>query len=126
MGAGVSRVLVWVAVGGLGGVGACARVLLDVEVNRRLARPFPFGTMAVNVAGSFALGVLAGADVTGDARLLAATATLGSFTTFSTWMLESVQLGRLHRTPAVWANLGISLLGGFAALLLGHLLGGAF
>jgi CrcB protein len=86
------KLIVWIGVGGLGGVGACARVLLDVEVNRRLRRPFPVGTMAVNLSGAFALGVLAGAHVTGDAYMLAATATLGSFTTFSTWMVQSERL----------------------------------
>lgn len=120
------KLIAWVAVGGLGGVGACVRVLLDVEVNRRLRRPFPFGTMAVNLSGAFALGLLAGAGVTGDAHLLAATATLGSFTTFSTWMLESDRLGRLDRMPAAWANLAMSLLGGLGAVALGRVIGGAF
>ena len=120
----MSTAVVWVAVGGLGGVGACARVALDREVNGRLRRPFPFGTMAVNVSGSFALGLLAGAHVTGDAYLLAATATLGSFTTFSTWMLETARLGALHRSRAAWVNVAVSLLAGLAAVALGRLVGG--
>jgi CrcB protein len=122
----MGRVIVWAAVGGLGGLAACARVLLDVETNRWLGRPFPFGTMAVNLSGAFALGVLVGADVAGDALLLAGTATLGSYTTFSTWMLESDRLLRLHRTPAAWCNLALSLLAGVGAVALGRVLGGIF
>ena len=121
----MGTVILWAAVGGLGGAGACARVWLDVEVNRRLRRPFPFGTMAVNLSGAFALGLLAGAHLAGDAELLAATATLGSYTTFSTWMLESERLGQLHKTPSVWLNIAASLLAGLGAVALGHLLGGA-
>ena len=120
----MGRVIVWAAVGGLGGVGACARVWLDVAVNRRLRHPFPFGTMAVNISGALALGVLSGARVAGDAELLAATATIGSYTTFSTWMLESERLGQLRKTPAAWCNVVASLLAGLGALALGRLLGG--
>jgi CrcB protein len=122
----MTRVLVWTAVGGLGGVGACARVLLDLAVNRRLRWAFPFGTMAVNVSGAFALGALTVAGVGGDAWLLAGTATLGSFTTFSTWMLETERLGQLRRTPAAWCNLGVSLAAGLGAAELGRLLGAMF
>lgn len=120
----MTRVLVWTAVGALGGAGACARVWLDVAVNRRLRWAFPFGTMAVNLSGAVALGVLAGAGVAGDAHLLLATAVLGSYTTFSTWMLESERLGQLHQTPAVWCNIGLSLAAGLGAVALGRVVGG--
>ena len=120
----MTRALVWAAVGGLGGVGACARVWLDVEVSRRLRWAFPLGTMAVNVSGAFVLGVLAGAGVAGDAELIAGTAVLGSFTTFSTWMLESERLGQLERARLAWCNVGVSLAAGLAAVALGRALGG--
>ncbi len=61
-------------------------------MQRRTASAFPFGTLAVNVLGSLVLGVLHGAGVTGDAMLLAGTALLGSFTTFSAWMAETESL----------------------------------
>ncbi len=88
----MSGVLVWVAVALLGGVGAVARVVGAGEVATRLGRALPVGTFAVNVSGALVLGVLAGAHVAGDAYLLAGTATLGSYTTFSGWMNDSAQL----------------------------------
>jgi CrcB protein len=68
---------VWIGVALLGGAGAVAR---DV-VERRV------GLLVVNVAGSAALGALAG--VTGDVRTLAGLGFLGSFTSFSGWALRS-------------------------------------
>lgn len=117
--------IVWAGVAALGGAGACARVLLDVAVTGRLRRTFPFGTAAVNLSGAFALGVLTGAHVTGDAHLLAGTAVLGSYTTFSTWMLESDRLGRSDRSAAS-LNLALGVFGGIGAAVVGRALGGAF
>ena len=54
---------------------------------------FPWGTLAVNISGAFALGLVAGLALHGDALLLAGTSLLGSYTTFSTWMLETYRLG---------------------------------
>ena len=82
------------AVGVVGGLGAMARFLLDGAVTGRVRARFPWGTLAVNLSGAFLLGVLAGADVGGDAYRIAGTGFLGAFTTFSTWMLESHRLGR--------------------------------
>jgi CrcB protein len=108
--------MVWVAVAVLGGVGAIARFLLDAAVSERAGRELPVGTLAVNVTGAFALGVL------GPGHLLAGTALLGSYTTFSTWMLESHRLGEDGRTRALLGNLAISLALGLAAAALGRAL----
>ena len=81
---------VWLGVGLLGGIGALGRFLLDAAVSLRLGRRFPVGTLVVNVSDAFLLGLLAGLGVGGRAILLVGTATLGSYTTFSTWMLGSV------------------------------------
>ena len=85
--------LVVVGVGLLGGAGAVARFLLDGAVASRAASAFPWGTLAVNLSGSLALGILHGAGMSGDALRLFATGLLGAYTTFSTWMLESHRLG---------------------------------
>jgi fluoride exporter len=112
---------VWAGIGVLGGLGACARVLLGGAVDRRARRAeyFPWGTLAVNVLGAFALGVLAGAGLGRDAYALAATGFLGGFTTFSTWVVDSrLLVGR----PAV-ANLAVSLVLGLLAVWAGRELG---
>jgi CrcB protein len=118
-------VLVWVGVGVLGGVGALMRFFVDAAVSERLGAALPWGTFVVNVSGSFALGVLAGASVEGDALMLAGTATLGSYTTFSTWMFESHRLGEQGQRGALALNLGASLAAGVAATALGRVLGRA-
>src|SRR2546423_469517 len=78
-------------------------------VAQRAGRALPFGTFAVNLSGALVLGVLAGAAVRGHALLLAGTATIGSYTTFSTWMLESQRLGEDGERGALALNLAASL-----------------
>jgi CrcB protein len=118
-------VLVWFGVAVLGGVGALARFRLDGLVQLRTAGEFPLGTLAVNIVGSFCLGLLTGAGVSGDGMLLAGTATLGSFTTFSTWMLETERLAEDGEDRLALANVGVSLVGGIAAAVVGWVVGGA-
>jgi CrcB protein len=114
--------LVWVGVALLGGAGAVARFTLDGAVSARAGDAFPWGTLAVNVSGAFLLGVLSGNGVGGDALLLAGTGLLGSYTTFSTWMLESHRLGEDGEPMRMWLNLAVSLLAGLAAAALGRAL----
>jgi CrcB protein len=117
--------LVWIGVGAIGGVGALARFMLDGAVSARIGSQLPLGTFVVNMTGAFVLGVLAGAAVGGDALLLAGVGLLGSYTTFSTWILESHRLGEQGRLSGLAANLAVSLLVGLGAAALGRLLGGA-
>jgi CrcB protein len=116
----------WVLVGLLGGTGSIARFMVDGFVGERLAAgEFPWGTFVVNLTGAVALGVLVGAAVTGNALVLAGTATLGSYTTLSTWMLETHRLGQDGELMVAGANLLGSLLAGFAAVAVGHAIGAA-
>jgi len=113
----------WIAVVLLGGVGASARFVVDWLVSLRLGFHFPYGILIVNLSGAFLLGLLAGAAVDGNARLLAGTATLGSYTTFSTWMLESSELGQRGERRTAAVNIIGSLVLGLGAAALGHALG---
>jgi fluoride exporter len=108
-------VLVWCGVGLLGGAGAILRFRLDAVVQLRVRGEFPLGTLTVNVLGSFALGVLTGVGVGGDPLLLAGTGLLGSFTTFSTWMLESERLVEDGEDRVALLNVVLSLAAGVAA-----------
>ena len=114
-----------IAVGLVGGLGAISRFLLDGAVGRRLGRELPFGTLAVNLTGAFALGVLAGAALSDDAYRIAGTGFVGAYTTFSTWMLESHRLAEDGRFKAAALNLGVSLALGLAVAWLGRELGAA-
>lgn len=115
----------WIAVAVLGGLGSIARFVLDRALIARLGSGFPFGTLAVNVSGAFLLGLLVGASLRGDAYLLAGTAVLGSYTTFSAWMLESHRLGEDGERAGLLANIVLSAVIGLGAVALGRLIGGA-
>jgi fluoride exporter len=120
----MSFVLLWLAVGVLGGLGALARFLLDARVSAATGAQFPLGTLLVNISGALVLGMLVGIALSGDAYLLAGTAVIGSYTTFSTWMLESHRLAEDGRRWLLTANVVLSLLLGVGAAALGRLLGG--
>ena len=114
---------VWVAVGALGGAGATARFVLDAAITQRLRRGFPLGTLAVNASGALALGLLTGLAASGDTLLLAGTATLGSYTTFSTWVLETHRLAEEGAFARAALNVTLSLGLGIGAALLGRAIG---
>jgi CrcB protein len=115
----------WLAVGGIGGVGALLRFLTDKAIGSRVGGEFPWGTFAVNISGSFILGILVGVALTGSALLLAGTATIGSYTTFSTWMLETHRLGQDDDRRPLVLNVVASLVVGLGAAELGRIIGGA-
>jgi CrcB protein len=115
----------WIAVGLLGGLAAAARFVIDAEVSARAQGPLPLGILVVNVSGAFVLGLVAGATLHGEALVVVAGGGIGSFTTFSTWILDSHRLAAAGLERIAWVNLGLSLLAGFAAVALGHWLGGA-
>jgi CrcB protein len=113
-----------IAIGLVGGVGAISRFLLDGAVASRVGRDFPYGTLAVNLLGSFILGGVVGATVRGDAYDVAGTGLLGSFTTFSTWALESHRLGEDGQLRLGALNFAVSLILGMTAAWAGRHLGG--
>jgi CrcB protein len=114
---------VWIGVLVCGGIGALARFLFDGIISTAVGRDLPFGTFAINISGAFALGLLAGLALRGDALTLAGTATLGSYTTFSTWMLESHRLREERQFAAALANTFVSLFVGLGAAALGRYIG---
>jgi len=113
-------VLLWASVLLIGGIGSVTRFLVDRAVARRAARPFPFGTLTVNITGAALLGFLGELALSRDAALLAGTAFVGAYTTFSTWMLETQRLGEERRKWAAIANIVVSVVLGVAAALLGR------
>jgi CrcB protein len=115
----------WVGVALLGGVGALARFGLDTVVSTRTGAEFPWGTLAVNASGAFVLGFVAGLVLHGEALVLVATGLIGSYTTFSTWMLETQRLAEDGEGRAALANLVVSVMLGLIAVALGRALGQA-
>ncbi len=118
-------VVVWVGVMLLGGAGAICRFLLDKAVTKRVGRPFPFGTLVVNLSGAWLLGFLGGIGLSAHLALLAGTGFVGSYTTFSTWMLETQRLGEERQVVSAFANIAVSVAFGLAAAWLGLWMGTA-
>jgi CrcB protein len=117
-------VVLWAGVVAIGGVGAVLRFLVDRAVSARAAGSFPYGTLAVNLSGALLLGVLSGLALSPQVALLAGTAFVGSYTTFSTWMLETQRLGEERQLRPAVANIVVSLVLGLAAAWLGLSIGG--
>lgn len=108
-GAGLVPLLLVAAGGALGSV---LRYLVSLWALAWLGAAFPWGTLAVNVLGSAAIGALAGLGVQGEMRLLLVTGMLGGFTTFSAFSLETGLLAERHAGLAalyVVASLGLGL-----------------
>jgi CrcB protein len=119
-------VLDWLGVAVLGGLGALVRFLFDGAVSARtVGTGFPTGTLAVNVTGAFLLGLVTGLALTGNLLVLAGAATLGSYTTFSTWMLETHRLREEAQFLPAAVNAVLSILAGLGAVALGRAIGGA-
>ena len=113
----------WIGVAVVGGLGALARFVVDGWIGARFGRELPLGTFAINVSGAFLLGLLDGLALRGDAMVVAGTATIGAYTTFSTWMFETHRLAEDGEFSAAALNVAASILVGFVAVVLGHLLG---
>ncbi|MGH3208550.1 MAG: fluoride efflux transporter CrcB [Trebonia sp.] len=113
----------WVAITLIGGVGSVLRFYVDGIVTSAIGRDFPYGTLAVNLSGAMILGLLTGLALSGDTSLLAGTAAVGSYTTFSTWILESQRLAEERQYRKVVLNIVVSLVLGVVAAELGRLIG---
>lgn len=117
-------VLAWTGVILLGGAGAVLRFLLDGAVTARTGGRFPFGTLAVNLSGAALLGLVTGLALSHDQAMLAGTAAIGSYTTFSTWMLETERLGEESGALPLAMNVVVSLTFGVLAAAAGRAIGG--
>jgi CrcB protein len=86
----------WLLVGVAGAVGAPLRYVVDTLVSDRVGGVFPLGTLAVNVSGSFGLGLLSGLVIyhglSRPPNLILGTGLIGAYTTFSTFSFETIAL----------------------------------
>jgi len=114
----VSTVLRRTALVALGGMlGTAARMGLGM-----LIPDAALGVLAANIVGALALGILTARLPAGDLRVLLGTGVLGGFTTYSSFMVDSVQLWDASPLLAV-GYIVVSLAGGLAAAGLGLVLG---
>ncbi len=113
----------WLAVAALGGAGALGRFLLDALISAGWSGRLPVGTLIVNASAALMLGLLTGLALSGQALLLGGAAALGSYSTFSTWMLETHRLSEEAALPAALINVLVSLAVGVGAAALGRTIG---
>jgi fluoride exporter len=109
----------WVLVGLAGAVGAPLRYVVDTLVSGRVEGAFPYGTLVVNISGSFALGLLSGLamyhGLPGTPKLIVGTGLVGAYTTFSTFSFETVALLEEGETRLAARNVAFSAVVGAAA-----------
>jgi CrcB protein len=103
-----------------GAVGALTRYLLGGYVQQQTRSDLPVGTFAVNMIGAFLLGLVVGLDNLVSTLTMTAAGFLGGFTTFSTWMFETVSLGVAPLRPRALLNLALTLIGGLAVAAAGY------
>jgi fluoride exporter len=111
-------------IGVAGALGAVSRHQLESFVNRHWGDVFPWGTFAVNLSGSFALGILIGIfarrlDVPLWLQAGATVGFLGAYTTFSTLSLQVYRSTATGHLPVALANAAGSLIAGTLALYAG-------
>lgn len=120
--------LVLVGVGGF--LGAVSRYLVDGWVSNLSGATFPFGTLLINVSGSFVLGVLFAlsierAVIPPAIRAPVLIGFIGAYTTFSTLTLETWRLVEDGSLAAAFGNLAGSMLLGMVAVVAGLAIGRA-
>lgn len=119
----------WVAVGGA--LGSVLRFWAANAVARRFGETLPWGTIVVNVSGSFLIGIIAGCAHPGNRlasdsfRQFFVVGLCGGYTTFSAFSLQTFDLARGGNWLAAGGNVLLSVVLCLVAVWLGHLLGAA-
>ncbi len=121
----------WLAVGAGGAIGAMARYAVGAASIRLLGPNFPWGTLAVNIVGSAAMGLFIAWLVAKEpqsslTRAFIATGVLGGFTTFSAFALDAVTLYRDKSLTIAGAYVAASVILSIGGLFAGLAAGKAF
>lgn len=105
-----------------GGAGAAARFVVDGSVRSLVGSRLPWGTLLINVTGSFALGALTGSHPSATVAAIVGIGLLGGFTTFSTASYETATLVLEHRRLAAMTYAIGTLATAVSAAALGYAL----
>ena len=115
----------WIGLGGA--LGSIVRAWLAITVARITGPQFPWGTILINVIGSFVIGFFGTLTASGsrftvpaDARSFVMIGICGGFTTFSSFSLQTLELARDGRMGQAFGNIGLSVILCLSAVALGH------
>jgi CrcB protein len=115
----------WIGLGGA--LGSIGRAWLAIAVARITGPQFPWGTILINILGSFVIGFFGTLTVSGsrfaaspDARAFVMVGICGGFTTFSSFSLQTLELARDGRLAQAFGNIGLSVVLCLAAVTAGH------
>ncbi len=117
--------LTWALTVSAGAAGAFARYEVGRLMGTRVGGHAPGGVRAINLLGAFLLGLLVGASPSDVLVIALGTGFLGSFTTFSTWMVETDHVARVGRWNTALMNIVVPVLGGLALVAVGFAAGSA-
>jgi CrcB protein len=121
--------MIWLAVGAGGALGSVARHGVNVVFAHVLGRAVPYATAFVNLAGSVVIGLLAALIAAGrlqwsdGMRAFMFVGILGGFTTFSSFMLDTLTLTRGGDQAVAFWNLALQVAFGLAAVWAGYRIG---
>jgi CrcB protein len=121
------EVYIWIAIGSA--IGGVARFWCSGVVARAIGETFPWGTLVVNVAGSFAIGFVATLTAPDGRLFIGTTARLGimaglfgGFTTFSSFSIQTLNLMNDGEWLYAGANIMLSVILCLVSVWLGHVL----
>jgi len=121
--------MAWLAVGIGGALGSLARHAVNVFFGHVLESPVPYATAAVNLVGSFVIGLLAGLiahsaiAMSTNLRTFVFVGLLGGFTTFSSFALDTLTLSHGGQISTAFLNVTVQVLLGLAAVFGGYSIG---
>lgn len=119
--------LTLLAVASGGALGAVSRMLINGLINRHIPHTLPFGTLTVNLLGSFAIGLLfawfhINTSLSPHLKSFLVTGLLGALTTYSTFAIESFFLLESGHYGHAFANMALNLFGTILMAGIGYLL----
>jgi len=124
--------MIWLAVAGGGALGSMARHGVNILFTHALPRAVPYATATVNLVGSVVIGLLAALVATGrlhlspEARTFVFVGILGGFTTFSSFMLDTLTLGHGGDQALAFWNVTLQTTVGLALVWAGYRVGLSF
>ena len=118
--------MVWLGIAAGGALGALARYGVGLLAHRWWGGGFPWGTLAVNLAGCFLLGLVIewesrSPHISAETRLIVGTGFLGALTTFSTFGVDTFRALESGQTGTAIANIGLNVVPGLVLVYAGVL-----